>query len=97
MAGSQEVRVRVPSPLRTLTGGQGELSGHPGTLRSLIDELDAVHPGLKARLCEPDGALRRFVNVFIDEEDVRFLQGLDSPVGPGARVSILPAVAGGAL
>lgn len=91
-----DVTVRVPSPLRSLTRGQAEVSGKPGTLRSLIEELDAAYPGLKGRLCEADGSLRRFVNVFVNEEDVRFLQGLDTAVGPGARVSILPAVAGGA-
>jgi molybdopterin synthase sulfur carrier subunit len=91
-----DVTVRVPSPLRTLTRGQAEVSGKPGTLRSLIEDLDTAYPGLKGRLCEADGSLRRFVNVFVNEEDVRFLQGLDTAVGPGARVSILPAVAGGA-
>jgi molybdopterin synthase sulfur carrier subunit len=96
LAGEGEVLVRVPGPLRSLTQGQGEVRGRPGTLRSLIDELDAAYPGLKARLCEPDGSLRRFVNVFVDEEDVRFLKGLDTEVRAGARVSILPAVAGGA-
>jgi molybdopterin synthase sulfur carrier subunit len=90
-----DVVVRVPSPLRALTGGRSELSGTPGTLRTLIDELDRAYPGLKGRLCEADGTLRRFINVFVDEEDVRFLQGLDTELRPGARVSILPAVAGG--
>jgi molybdopterin converting factor small subunit len=69
--------------------------GAPGTLRSLIDELDVAYPGLKARICEADGSLRRFVNVFVNEEDVRFLQGLDTPLPAGTRVSVLPAVAGG--
>jgi molybdopterin synthase sulfur carrier subunit len=91
----EDVVVRVPSPLRALTGGRAELTGRPGTLRALIEELDAAYPGFKARLCEADGSLRRFVNVFVNEEDVRFLQGLDTVLGPGARVSILPAVAGG--
>ena len=91
-----DVTVRVPGPLRNLTGGQAELHGSPGTLRALIDQLDADYPGLKARICETDGTLRRFVNVFVNEEDVRFLQGLDTPLLPGGRVSILPAVAGGA-
>lgn len=95
MAARTDVTVRVPSPLRSLTGGQGELRGKPGTLRALIDELDGTYAGLRARLCEEDGSLRRFVNVFVNEEDVRFLQGLDTPLEAGARVSILPAVAGG--
>ncbi len=96
MPAREDVVVRVPSPLRNLTRGQGELSGKPGTLRSVIDQLDGEYPGLKARICEADGTIKRFVNIFIDEEDVRFLQGLDTPLGPGSRVSILPAVAGGA-
>jgi molybdopterin synthase sulfur carrier subunit len=91
-----DVVVRVPSPLRALTRGAAEVRGSPGTLRSLIDELDAAYPGVKVRLCEEDGSLRRFINVFVNEEDVRFLQGLDTPLPAGARVSILPAVAGGA-
>ncbi len=95
MAARTDVLVRVPSPLRPLTGGKGEISGRPGTLRVLIDELDGVYPGFKARLCETDGSLRRFINVFVNEEDIRFLEGLDTPVEAGGRVSILPAVAGG--
>jgi len=96
LSGRQEVTVRIPSPLRPLTRGQGEVRGGTGTLRGLIDELETAYPGLRSRLCEPDGSLRSFVNVFVNEEDIRFLQGLDTEVGPGARVSILPAVAGGA-
>lgn len=90
------MRVRVPSPLRSLTGGQAEVSAPPGTLGSVIDALEGKYPGLKGRLCESDGALRRSVNVFVNEEDVRFLQGLDTELAAGTRVSILPAVAGGA-
>lgn len=93
---SEMVRVRVPSPLRPLTGGQAEVSAAPGTLSAVIDALDKTYPGLKGRLCEPDGALRRSVNVFVNEEDVRFLQGLETELAAGTRVSILPAVAGGA-
>lgn len=96
MLSRSDVRVRVPGPLRSLTSGQGEVSAQPGTLRALIEHLDTDYPGLKGRLCESDGSLRRFVNVFVNEEDVRFLQGLDTQVEAGARVSILPAVAGGA-
>lgn len=91
-----DVVVRVPSPLRTLTRGASEVRGSAGTLRALIDELETAYPGMRARLCEADGSLRRFINVFVNEEDVRFLQGLDTPLPAGTRVSILPAVAGGA-
>lgn len=96
MPAREEVTVRVPSPLRTLTRGQAEVAARPGTLRSVIDELDAAYPGLRGRLCAADGGLHPHINVFINEEDVRFLQGLETPLAPGARVSILPAVAGGA-
>ncbi len=96
MANEGEVRVRVPGPLRNLTRGAGEVRAGAGTLRAVIEELDRGYPGLKARICEADGTLRQFVNVFVDEEDVRFLKGLDTEVPAGARVSILPAVAGGA-
>lgn len=95
MAARSDVTVRIPSPLRTLTAGRGEVNAQPGTLRSVIDELDGACPGLKARLCDEDGSLRRFINVFVNEEDVRFLQGLETPLPAGSRVSILPAVAGG--
>lgn len=95
LAAGTEVVVRVPAPLRNLTGGQGEVRTAPGTLRAVIAALDGSYPGLQARLCEADGSLRPFVNVFVDNEDIRFLQGLDTDLGPGTRVSILPAVAGG--
>ncbi len=95
MSTAELVRVRIPSPLRNLTAGQGEVTGTPGTLRSLIAELDGRHPGLKARLCLADGNLSGYVNIFVDEEDVRFLGGLDTTLRAGSRVSILPAVAGG--
>jgi molybdopterin synthase sulfur carrier subunit len=95
MPGSETVRVRIPTPLRPLVGGQSEVQGSPGTLGALIEELDRRYPGLKDRLLEPDGSVRRFINVFVNEEDVRFLAGLDTQLQPGDRVSVLPAVAGG--
>lgn len=89
------VTVRVPAQLRSLTGGEGELSVPSGTVRDLIASLESGHPGIEARLLDEQGALRRFVNVFVAEEDVRFLEGLDTKVGDGTTVSIVPAVAGG--
>ncbi len=89
------VTVRVPSQLRTLTGGAGELSVPAGTVRQLISSVEADHPGIEARLLDEQGGLRRFVNVFVAEEDVRYLDGLDTKVADGATVSIVPAVAGG--
>lgn len=96
MASTTAVTVRIPTPLRPLTGGQSEVQGSPGTLSQLFVELDAQYPGLRARLCSEDGPVRDFVNVFVNEEDIRFLQGLDTELRAGDRVSILPAVAGGA-
>jgi molybdopterin converting factor small subunit len=90
------VNVRIPSQLRTLTGGSSEVSVDGGTVGEVLKELDAAHPGFEGRLFDERGRLRRFVNIFVAEEDVRFLQGLDTPVQPGATVSIVPAVAGGA-
>jgi molybdopterin converting factor small subunit len=88
------VTVRIPSPLRPLTGGNGTVDCQPGTVGAIIDELDAAHPGFKDRITEA-GALRRFVNVFVAGQDVRFEQGIDTPVTDGQEVTILPAVAGG--
>ncbi len=89
------ITVRVPTQLRTLTGGAGELSLEGSTVGEVLKALDAAHPGMADRLFEPAGGLRRFVNVFVDDEDVRFLDALDTPVSAGQTVSIVPAVAGG--
>ena len=89
------VTVRVPTQLRTLTGGAGEVSVEGGTVGDVLKELDAAHPGFAERLFDEQGQLRRFVNVFVADEDVRFLQGLDTLVAAGQTVSIVPAVAGG--
>jgi len=89
------VTVRVPSQLRTLTGGASELSLEGTTVGEVLKALDAAHPGMSDRLFDDSGAVRRFVNVFVDDEDVRFLEGLATPVSGGQTVSIVPAVAGG--
>jgi sulfur-carrier protein len=89
------VKVRIPTQLRPLTGGQGEVSVNGSTVGEVLKELDSAHPGLQDRLFDESGKVRRFVNIFVAEEDVRFLQGLDTPVADGATVSIVPAVAGG--
>jgi sulfur-carrier protein len=87
--------VRIPTPLRGLTDGRGEVAVEAGDLRTVIAALQATHPGIEDRLIGSDGDLRRFVNLFVGDQDVRFLQGLDTPVGPDDVVSIVPAVAGG--
>ncbi len=89
------VNVRIPTQLRTLTGGAGDVSLDGATVGELLTALDVAHPGFGERLFDDDRKLRRFVNVFVADEDVRFLQGLDTPVSAGQTVSIVPAVAGG--
>ena len=89
------VTVRVPTQLRTLTAGQGEIEVEGATVGEALKALDAAHPGFAERLFDDTGNLRRFVNVFLADEDVRFLDGLETPVSAGQTVSIVPAVAGG--
>ncbi|HLN66797.1 MAG TPA: MoaD/ThiS family protein [Streptosporangiaceae bacterium] len=90
------VLVRIPTILRPYTAGAAEVTTAEGTLREVIAGLDAAYPGLGGRILDEGGQLRRFVNAYVGEEDVRFAQGLDTPVAAGARVSFIPAVAGGA-
>lgn len=89
------VTVRLPSQLRTLVGGVGEVPVEATTVREAIWAVDAAHPGLASRVLDEDGSLRRFVNVFVADEDVRFLEGLDTVLSEGQTVSLVPAVAGG--
>jgi molybdopterin converting factor small subunit len=89
------VKVRVPTTLRTLTGGKSEVEVEGSTLGEVIKALDAAHTGFTDRLLDDDGQLRRFVNVFVADDDVRFLEGLETKVPEGETVSIVPAVAGG--
>ena len=90
------IEVRIPTILRTYTGGEKAVDASGATLGALVDDLEANHPGIKERLVEDSGELRRFVNVYVDDEDVRFTGGLQAPVKDGSTVTILPAVAGGA-
>ncbi|MGC4894597.1 MoaD/ThiS family protein [Micromonospora sp. DT31] len=91
------IEVRIPTILRSYTGGAKVVEGGGDTLADLIDDLDSRHAGLKARLVTDAGALHRFVNVYVNDEDVRFLGALDAKVNDGDGVTILPAVAGGAF
>ena len=89
------VSVRVPAQLRTLTGGIGEVDVEGASVGEVLDALEVAHPGFAGRLFDDQGGLRRFVNVFLADEDVRFLDGLATPVVEGQTISIVPAVAGG--
>jgi sulfur-carrier protein len=89
------VSVRIPTILRAYTGGVAEVAMEPGTLREVIAGLDSSYPGLGGRLLDDAGKLRRFINVYVGDEDVRLARGLDTPVPSGIQVSVIPAVAGG--
>ena len=89
------ITVRIPTPLRRVTDGQDKVDTEGETLRQLIDSMEGQYPGIKERLCDEDGNLRNFVNVYVNGEDVRFMDGIDSATGDGDEVSIVPAVAGG--
>ena len=89
------VIVRVPTTLRTLTAGEAEVAVDGGTVAEVIDNLESGHPGFRERILDEDGELRRFVNVFVSDDDVRFLEGLATHVPDGETLSIVPAVAGG--
>lgn len=90
------VAVRIPTPLRKLTAGSDEVSIEgAATIGALIDNLEAAHPGMKERLCDENGAIRRFVNVYLNDEDVRFLDGSNTALKDNDEVSIVPAIAGG--
>ena len=89
------VTVRIPTTLRSLTGGNAEVEVDGSTVGEVLGNLDGTHPGFRDRLLDDDGGLRRFVNVFVADDDVRYLQGLETPVPDGETVAIIPAVAGG--
>jgi molybdopterin synthase sulfur carrier subunit len=89
------VTIRIPTTLRTLTAGEAEVEVDPGSVSDVLGRLDAAHPGFAQRILDDDGNLRRFVNVFVSDDDVRFLDGMHTPVADGDTVAIIPAVAGG--
>ncbi len=88
-------RVKVPTQLRTLTDGAPEVEASGDTVAELLDDLEARHPGFKERVLDESGSVRRFLNVYVEDEDVRFIDGMSTKVPEGASVSIIPAVAGG--
>ena len=89
------ITVRIPTPLRPMTGGKGEVEGAGGSVSELIEHLNRAHPGLKDRICDEQGEVRRFINIYVNEEDIRFLTGKETPLNDGDEVSIVPAIAGG--
>ena len=91
------VLIRIPTPLRRMTNGKGQVEMESGTLGQLVDQLEASYPGLKARLLDDKGELHYYVNIYVNGEDVHFLQGLETSTKSGDEVSIVPAVAGGSL
>ncbi|MBA3409952.1 MAG: MoaD/ThiS family protein [Geodermatophilaceae bacterium] len=91
------IEVRIPTILRTHTGGEKTVQGSGDSLSALIDDLDARHSGIKGRLISDDGSLHRFVNVYVNDEDVRFTGSLETPLKDGDSVTVLPAVAGGSV
>jgi molybdopterin synthase sulfur carrier subunit len=89
------VQVRIPTILRTYTGGESEVSAEGSTLAEVLDHLDAHHAGIRARILDDSGKLRRFVNVYVGNDDVRFLDDLGTATPDGTQISVIPAVAGG--
>lgn len=88
--------IRIPTPLRTLTGGQDEVTADGNTIGALIEDLERRYPGVRDRLLDEKG-VRRFVNIFVGDEDIRFLEGLKTELKPTDHISIVPAIAGGSL
>lgn len=90
-----EISVRIPTPLKSLTNGQTEISVEGSTVSEVIENLDKAYNGIKERICDEQGNLRRFVNLYLNDEDIRFLKDLDTEVTGGDGLSIVPAIAGG--
>ncbi len=89
------VTVRIPTPLRRLTQNQPEVEAEGDTIESLIENLEANYPGIKERICDESGNIRRFVNIYLNDEDIRFLDGNATAVKDGDEISVIPAIAGG--
>ena len=87
--------VRIPTPLRKLTDGKEEVAATGSTVGELLVNLDKAYPGIRARICDDSGAVRKFVNIFANDEDIRFLKNLETPVKDSDEISIVPAIAGG--
>jgi molybdopterin synthase sulfur carrier subunit len=90
------VKVRIPTPLMKLTNNQSEVSAEGGTIADILNNLESQYSGIKERICDETGAPRRFINIYLNEEDIRFLDGEKTGVKEGDEISIIPAIAGGA-
>jgi len=89
------IRVRIPTPLRRFTGGSEEVNVSAANVAALVNDLERQYPGIKERICDEEGKVRRFVNLYVNGDDIRFLSELETPVKDGDEVSIVPAIAGG--
>ncbi len=89
------IKVRIPTPLRPMTGGKNEVEIAGNSVAEIIENLTSVHPGIKERICDEQGEVRRFINIYVNEEDIRFLTGKETPLKDGDEMSIIPAIAGG--
>lgn len=91
------VKVRIPTPLMKLTNNQAEVDAEGGTIEEMFNNLESQFGGIKERICEENGSPRRFINIYVNEEDIRFLEGEKTPIKDGDEVSIIPAIAGGTI
>lgn len=91
------IKVRIPTPLRKITGGNDEVDANGANVAEVLADLEKNHPGIKERICEEDGNLRKFVNLYVNDEDIRFKDNLDTAITDGDELSIIPAIAGGVL
>ncbi len=89
------IKVRIPTPLRKITNGADEVAAEGGNVSEIIADLEKNYPGLKERICEPDGKLRRFVNIYLNDEDIRFKKNMETELKDADELSIIPAIAGG--
>ena len=89
------IKVRIPTPLRPMTGGKNEVEIAGTSVGEIIENLSSAHPGIKERICDEQGEVRRFINIYVNEEDIRFLTGKETPLKDGDEMSIIPAIAGG--
>ncbi len=90
------VKIRIPTPLQKITGGAGEIEGEGNDIKDVIDNLESKYSGFKERLYDEEGKLRRFINIYVNEEDIRFLDGENTRLNDGDDISVIPAIAGGA-